>query len=258
MQQIKLKCLVIREVDFSEHDRYITVLTEHGRKLEVLCRGVRRKNKAGSAAARLFCWSELELFERRGKYALDGASLINSFWGVTQDVEAYALACYLAELAAAMSDPGEDVPALTRLFLGALHMLSTGKRAPALVKPAFELRLMAESGFLPQLAPCAVCGAELRADGVWFSVRAGTAACGGCAARLGADYRRLPEGTAAAMQHILTSELRRAYAFTLGGDSLRVLGEICEDYVIYYADRLFDSLRFYHSLSQLPLPQPRR
>ena len=67
MQQIKLKCLVIREVDFSEHDRYITVLTEHGRKLEVLCRGVRRKNRAGSAAARLFCWSELELFERRGE-----------------------------------------------------------------------------------------------------------------------------------------------------------------------------------------------
>ncbi len=53
MQQIKLKCLVIREVDFSEHDRYITVLTEHGRKLEVLCRGVRRKNKAGAAAALL-------------------------------------------------------------------------------------------------------------------------------------------------------------------------------------------------------------
>ena len=155
MQQIKLKCLVIREVDFSEHDRYITVLTEHGRKLEVLCRGVRRKNKAGAAATRLFCWSELELFERRGKYALDGASLINSFWGVTQDVEAYALACYLAELAAAMSDPGEDVPALTRLFLGALHMLSTGKRAPCAARSCVRTGYGSLSGRVRRLAGAA-------------------------------------------------------------------------------------------------------
>lgn len=251
MQHIKLKCLVLREVDFSEHDRYITVLTEHGRRLEVLCRGARRKGSRTAAAVRLFCWSELTLYESRGKYSLDDAELISAFWGVTQEISAYALACYLVELTAAMTDTGEDVPALPRLLLGALHLLSERKRPPALVKPAFELRLMAESGFLPQLGPCAACGAPLSPDSVWFSVRAGTAACGSCAARLGADYRRLPTGTVAAMQHILSSGLKRVYAFTLGGDSLRVLGEVCEEYTIYYADKLFDSLRFYHSLEQL-------
>ncbi len=248
MQRIKLKCLVIREVDFSEHDRYITVLTEHGRKLEILCRGARRKGSRTANAARLFCWSEMNLYESRGRFSLDDASLLNPFWGVTQDIDAYALACYLAELAAAMSDTEEDVPALPGLFLGALHLLSEHKRAPAIVKPAFELRLMAESGFLPELSPCAVCGAALEAGGGWFSVRAGTPACGGCAKRRGADYRLLPQGTLAAMQHILTSDLKKVYAFSLGGDSLRVLGEVCEDYTIYYADKLFESLRFYHSL----------
>lgn len=250
MQHIKLKCLVIREVDFSEHDRYITVLTEHGRRLEVLCRNVRRKGGKGNAA-RLFCWSEMLLYESRGRFTLDDAELLCSFWGVTQDIDAYALACYLAELSAAMTESEEDTPAATRLFLGALHALSERKRPPAIVKPAFELRLMAESGFLPQLAPCAACGAELPREDVWFSVRAGSAVCGRCAARLGADYRLLPPGTVDAMLHILYGDLKRVYAFSLGGDSLRVLGEVCEEYTIYYSDKLFDSLRFYHSLERL-------
>ncbi len=251
MQHSKLKCLVIREVDFSEHDRYITVLTEHGRRLEVLCRNARRKGSRIAGAARLFCWSELTLYESRGRYSLDDAELISPFWGVTQDIDAYALACYLAELSAAMTDTEEDIPALPRLFLGALHVLSERKRPAAIVKPAFELRFMAESGFLPQMDPCSVCGAALTPDSVWFSVRSGSAACGSCAARLGADFRLLPRGTVAAMQHILTSDLKRVYAFQLGGGSLRVLGEVCEEYTIYYADKLFDSLRFYHSLAQL-------
>lgn len=247
MQQIKVKGLVIREVDFGEHDRYITVLTENGRKLEVLCRGARRKGSR-AAAARLFCWSELNLYESRGKLSLDDAALLRSFWGITQEIESYALACYFAELAGAMSIEEEDFPALPRLFLGALHLLSEHRRAPAIVKAAFELRLMAEAGFCPQLSPCAVCGAALSAGDVWFSVRAGTAACGSCAARLGADYQRLPPGTLAAMQHILGSDLKKVYAFSLGGASLRTLGSICEDYTIYYTDKLFESLRFYHSL----------
>lgn len=252
MQQIKAKCLVIREVDFSENDRYITVLTENGRRLEILCRNARRRGSRAANAARLFCWSELNLYESRGKFSLDDASLIRSFWGVTQDIEAYALACYFAELAGAMSDTDEEVPALPRIFLNALYAMTEQKRPLSIVKAAFELRLMAESGFAPQLAPCAVCGAELTAPPVYFSVRAGTAACEGCANRLGADYRALSAGTLAAMRHILTCEFKRLYAFSLGGESLETLARVCEDYAVYYAERSFDSLKFYHSLFQLP------
>lgn len=251
MQQIKVKCLVIREVDFSEHDRYITVLTEDGRKLEILCRNARRKGSRSANAARLFCWSEMNLYESRGRFSLDDASLVRSFWGVTQDIEAYALACYFAELAAAMSDTDEDVPALPRIFLNALYAVTEQKRPLAIVKAAFELRLMAESGFAPQLAPCAVCGKELDAPPVYFSVRAGTAACESCARRLGADYRPLPAGALAAMGHILTCELKRLYAFALGGESLGALSRVCEEYAVYYADKSFDSLKFYHSLFDL-------
>ena len=108
-------------------------------------------------AVRLFCYSELTLYQGRGgKYRLQQADLIASFWGVTESMETYALCCYLAELTSHMTDTEEDSPAAARLLLYALHALAEQKRDRLTVKAAFELRLMAESGYEPEISRCAV------------------------------------------------------------------------------------------------------
>ena len=38
MEHLTCKGLVIRETDFGDTDRYISVLTEEGRRIEVLCK----------------------------------------------------------------------------------------------------------------------------------------------------------------------------------------------------------------------------
>lgn len=255
-QHINTRGLVIREVDFGDHDRYITVLTAEGLKIEVLCRGVRRRNGRQAAAVRLFCYAELTLFESRGRYTLNDAALITSFWGVTQDIESYALCCYFAELASLTSESDEPMPAVTRLMLFALHALCERKRPLALVKAAFELRLFAETGFQPQLMACGACGGAPLPPA--FSVREGTVCCAACAARLGGDWIPLGEGTLAAMQHILESELSRVFSFALGEASAAQLGAVCEQYVLYHAERGFASLDFYHSLFQPAAVRPRQ
>lgn len=248
MQHLTIKGLVIRETDFGDADRYITVLTERGARIEVLCKGVRRRNSRMAAAVRLFCWSELTLYHGRGKYTLTDAAVLHSFWSVTADMETYALCCYFSELAGAMTDEGEETPAVTRLFLYALRAVAEQKRDRRLVKAAFELRLMAESGFLPELAVCGACQNPIEGT-VYFSVREGVALDAQCLRRIGGgDFVALPQGTYAAMAHILTCEIPRVFAFALGGASLDRLAEVCEAYALYYAERGFSSLEFYHSL----------
>lgn len=248
MQHLTVKGLVLRETNFGDSDRYISVLTEAGARIEVLCRGVRRKGGRLNNAVRLFCWSELTLYESRGKYTLNDAELIDSFWGVTASMEHYALACYLAELTGAMTDTDERMPAVTRLLLGALYALTRQKRPLEIVKPAFELRLMAESGYAPDLSACGACRRPIEGT-VFFSVREGVVLDEDCLRRLGGGgFIPLSRGTYAAMAHILTSELSRVYAFALGGESLKTLGEVCEQYTLCHAERGFDSLNFYHAL----------
>ncbi len=247
MQHLTIKGLIIRETDFGDADRYITVLTEQGQRIEILCKGVRRRNGRQTAAVRLFCWSELTLYHSRGKYTLTDAEIVRSFWGVTADIETYALCCYFVELCCAETDEIEN-PAVTRLFLYALRALAEQKRDKTLVKAAFELRLMAESGFLPDLSGCGVCGKPVEGT-IYFSVKDGVVLDADCLRRLSSkDAIPLPQGTYAAMAHIITSGMPRVFSFALGGESLRQLAVVCEKYALYYAERDFHTLDFYHSL----------
>lgn len=250
MEHLTCKGLVIRETDFGDTDRYISVLTEEGRRIEVLCKGVRRRGGRMMNAVRLFCYSELTLYQgRRGKYTLQGADLIASFWGVTGSMETYALCCYLAELVGQMTDTEEDSPAAARLFLYALHALADQGRDRLAVKAAFELRLMAESGYAPDFSACSVCQAPLGPQDIFFSPRDGVCRCGACAARLGAPgYVHLLPATVSAVQHILIQEIPRVYAFALTGPARAQLSAVCEAYALCRAERGFDSLKFYRSL----------
>lgn len=251
MAEVKLRALGLREVDFGDFDRYLTVLTEDGRKVEILCKNARRGKKQ-NPAARQFCYSAFILSERGGRYALRDADLVHSFFPLAQDIERYALACYLAEAASALASPEEDSPALCRLLLHALYALEGGKRDPALVKAAFEWRVMAESGYAPDLAVCGVCGKGIERPPVCFSVRGGTAAHEACARRVG-GFEPLADATLRALAHVLTSETGKAFAFTLSGPARAQFCRMAEDYVQYHLGRGFDSLRFYHSVA---LPQP--
>ncbi|MDO5142830.1 MAG: DNA repair protein RecO [Eubacteriales bacterium] len=246
MAAIKLRALGLREVDFGDYDRYLTALTDAGRRVEVLCKNVRR-GKRQIPAARQLCYAELIVSERAGRYALREAALVHSFFPLAQDIERYALACYLVELTAALTTPDEDAPAVCRLLLHALHALEGKKRDPVLVKAAFEWRLMAESGYAPDLTACGVCGEAIEQPPLYFSVGAGTAADARCAQRIG-GYEPLAEGTLRALAHVLSCPVPRTYAFALGGAAREQFSRLGEQYVLYHLGRGFDSLAFYRSL----------
>ena len=247
MAEVKLRALGLREVDFGDFDRYLTVLTEDGRKVEILCKNARRGKKQAPAARQL-CYSEFILTERRGRYTLREADFVHSFFPLSQDIERYALACYLAEVAAALTTPDEDNPAICRLLLHALYALEGKKREPALVKAAFEWRVMAESGYAPDLSDCGVCGNVIEQPPVHFSVRAGTAADERCAKRVG-GYERLADAALRALVHVVTCEVQKTYAFALTGPARAQFCRMAEDYVQYHLGRGFDSLKFYHSVA---------
>ena len=256
MAEVKLRALGLREVDFGDYDRYLTALTEDGRKNEILCKNARRGGKKQLPAARQLCFSDFILLARGGRYTLREADLVHSFFDLTRDIERYALACYLAEVAGALTTPDEDAPAVFRLLFGAFGALLNRKRDAALVKAAFEWRALAESGYAPDLSCCGVCGRTIETTPVCFSVAAGRAADADCAQRVG-GYAPLYAGTLRAIIHALTSETRKVYAFTLGEPSRGQFCALAEQYAQYHLARGFESLRFYRSVC-IPAPQAGR
>ena len=61
--------LILREVKYKEADRIITVLTDDMGKLSAKARGALRKGSKLSAATQSLVFSELTMFENRGKWS---------------------------------------------------------------------------------------------------------------------------------------------------------------------------------------------
>lgn len=243
-----IRGLVIRETDFGDANRYITVLTQSGMKIEILCKNIRKKNNRLASAVRVFCFSEIVVYKKGDKYTLNDASLIHSFWNITQNIETYSLSCYFCELLIYIMQENTKDEHITLLALHSLKALSEQKVNIKLIKAAFELKIMSFLGFCPDLCVCGACLKKIE-NQVYFSFKEGVSIDEKCKKRIGScDFVGLSMGTKNAFEHILSCEIKKLFLFSLGEKSLSQLSILCEQYILYHLARGFSSLEFYHTI----------
>ena len=249
--------IVLRETNYKEADKILTVLTRDWGKRTVTARGCRRKNSKLTAASQLLVYSELTLSERGEFTTLTEADPLEQFWSVRQDLETLALASYFAEVAEASAQEGETCPELLSLLLNCLYALDTLKKPRALVKAVFELRLLCLTGYEPLLDACAVCGAPepLRAR---LHLSQGVLCCAACRERLGGGVSMpLSPGALAAARYIVSGPPKKLFSFALAEESLRRLGQATEAFLMTQQERGFRTLDYYKQLER-SLPEAGR
>lgn len=249
--------IVLRETNYKEADKILTVLTRDWGKRTVKARGCRRKNSKLTAASQLLVYSELTLSERGEFTTLTEADPLEQFWSVRQDLETLALASYFAEVAEASAQEGETCPELLSLLLNCLYALDTLKKPRALVKAVFELRLLCLTGYEPLLDACAVCGAPepLRAR---LHLSQGGLCCAACRGRLGGGVSMpLSPGALAAARYIVSGPPKKLFSFALAEESLRRLGQATEAFLMTQQERGFRTLDYYKQLER-SLPEAGR
>ena len=120
---ISTQGLVLREVNYKESDKLLTVLTAEGGKRTVKARGCRRKGSPLAAAAQLLVYSDMTLFEYRDYFTLNEAESLQQFWRVRSDLERLSLASYFAEVMEAVAVEGRPDPPALSLILNSLYAL---------------------------------------------------------------------------------------------------------------------------------------
>ena len=246
-EKLVVKGIVLRVTPTKEADYILTLLTDALGKVAVVARGARRKSSRIAAGCELLAFSELTLYQRGNWYYLDEASTISLFDGVRQDIELLSLASYFAEMTECVTAEDEPVPEVLSLLLNALYALSELKKPQRLVKAAFELKLLALSGYEPLLDGCAVCGKE-EPDAPVFDAQQGVVLCRGCASHGGAGLLPLDTGAVAAIRHVLFAEPKRMLSFSLSGETEKRFAAACEVFAQVQLDRRFKTLDFYKSM----------
>ena len=238
------QALVLREVNYKESDKILTVLTRDNGKMTLSARGCRKKGSAIAAASQLLVWSEMTLYEYQGRWAVKEAATDRDFAGVRGDIEKLALGCYFAEVGELLAVEELPSPELLSLLLNSLHALDKLDKPLPLVKAAFELKAMCLAGYEPILDGCAICGCQ--PEQPQFHLSEGVLHCAACRDEVGEGISMpLPPAAVEAMRHVAYGDPKRLFSFELDEGSLQQLGDVCEAYVLTQLERGFGTLDFY-------------
>jgi len=170
--------IVLRRSDLGETDRLLTVLTlEHGRR-RVVAKGARRPSSRIAGHLEPFTASRLLIARTRGLDIISQAETINAFSGMRVDETAIATAGYLCELVDRLVPEEQVNESVYELLYASLGLLDQ-RRDPRLVSHIFELGLVGQLGYRPDLQTCISCSTTVEPVVNGLSGEGGVV-CGNC------------------------------------------------------------------------------
>jgi DNA repair protein RecO (recombination protein O) len=186
--------LVLRSVDYAEADRIVSLFTRQHGRLSAVARAARKSKRRFAGALEGFAVVDAELVLGSGELArLVSARVVRSFGILLGDLTRMSTAGALLRLARELIPeraPDED---LFDELVGMLAALDDASVPPATYRIAFELRLLALTGFAPLLSACGVCGKQPpTGKAAEFDPMRGSLlcrACGGASQHLRAELR---------------------------------------------------------------------
>jgi DNA repair protein RecO (recombination protein O) len=181
----RCEALVLRVQPFGETDRLATLLApEHGR-FRALAKGAQKGRSHLSAAVQPFVRARFLLWRGRSLDGISQAEILAVPRQLGGDLGRFAAASYCCELAESVATERQEAAPLYGRLAAALMLLDAPDVAgdQAVVLRWFEIGLLGDTGFLPELGACAGCRAPLGdpAGRTRFSAAHGGLLCAGCA-----------------------------------------------------------------------------
>ena len=258
MAELTVDALILKSQNYAENDKLLTVLAGDRGIMSVMAKGVRKMTSKNAASVQPFCYSTLELASKGDLYTLKTAVCTHSFPNLAREPEVYALACYFAESAMCFLVGGTGEPEVLRLLLNALYLLENDTDKPQwLIKSAYELKLTALAGFLPDFDACENCGRALdgeQSGAAAFDMANDICLCADCAktAEQHGNLFFLSEGVRKALRYAAVCPVNRFAAFRVPESDGASLSLFAEKYLLHVAGRKpFDTLQYYKSLLRM-------
>ncbi|MDP4162125.1 MAG: DNA repair protein RecO [Bacillota bacterium] len=173
----KCEGIVIRNTDYSETNKIVTLYTREWGKFGVMARGAKKPNSRLSAISQLFTHGYFLVQKGTGLGSLQQGEMISSMRSIREDIFLTAYASYIVELTDKSTEDRKPDPYLFELLYQTLHLMNEGYDLDIMMH-IYEMKMLNVLGLHPVLNQCAVCG---NTEGQFvFSVREGGLLCHRC------------------------------------------------------------------------------
>jgi len=173
------EAIIVKKTKLGEADRILTLFTPQLGKIQAVAKGVRRPRSKMSGHLELLTHSLISLARGKNIDTVTGTQTINSFLSLKSDLELTSYALYATELVNQFAAENLENQPLFELLLQTLQRLQLGGDNE-LVLRYFELHLLNEVGYRPQLEHCVSCQATLKETTNSFCPGAGGMLCPAC------------------------------------------------------------------------------
>lgn len=212
----KAEAIVIRQVDFSESSRVVTMYSKEFGKISSLAKGAKRLKGPFDAALDLLSNCRIVFIRKSGALnLLTQASLVSRFVPVPASLNSLYGGYYLAELLSSLTEEEDPEPRIFDLAIKTLKELADAKADLGATIVGFEVSLLQLIGLFPNLQECSVCSEAIQISGKYAHwVSQGGLLCKECRNE---EYqgRSVSAGSIAVLRRITESQTNLSYRVRL-------------------------------------------
>ena len=229
------EAIIIKGVKLGEADRILTLYTPHLGKIQAVAKGVRRPRSKMAGHLELLTYSQVWLARGRNLDTVTGCQTINSFLQLKSDLWLTSCALYTTELVNQFAAEHIENYPLFQLLLKTLEPLCKDKDKE-LVLRYFEINLLNQVGYRPQLKHCVACNKALQPATNSFCSAAGGMLCPNCTQHEFLTYP-LSVNALKVLRLLQDSDYATSSRLKLNSSISKELEGVMHDYLRYLLER---------------------
>ncbi len=242
------EAIIIRKTKLREADVIFTLYTPHLGKIQGFAKSVRKTRSKMAGHLELLTHSQVSLARGRNLDTIIGSQTINSFLPLKSDLWLTSCGLYVIELVNQFTADNVENPALFQLLRETMEQLCrTGNRD--LTLRYFELHLLDEVGYRPQLHQCVSCQKPLEPVVNSFSPSSGGMLCPDCAVNHPSSYP-LSLNTQKVLRLLQDSDYSTVERLKIDAELSRELEIVLSNYLKYLLEREVKSAAWLETLRE--------
>lgn len=245
---IKLRAIVLKEMNKGESNKQIIVLTKEHGKMLLSARGAKNTKSKFLAGTQIFSYCDFFVIEKKGYYYISEIDLIENFYNIRLDIQKLSYSIYFLDLIEKTAFNGMECDEILELLLRTLFFLSKKDYNINLAARIFELKYLQFSGYMLETKQCISCGEIVEIN--YFTINGGGLLCQECKNKA-IDAISISAGALKAIEFVIYSDIKNIFQFQVSDSVLKELKIICDKCIKNYINLKFETLEFAESLEKL-------
>jgi DNA repair protein RecO (recombination protein O) len=248
MEFYNAKGIIIREVEFNEADKILTILTDNLGLITARASGIKSMKRKDLSGAKLFIYGDYILTKKGDLYNIRECNIISFFSNIKNDLESLSLGYYILEIAGNMAIEEEQDCDILRLTLNTLFSLNQNKLDKKILKAAFEMKMATQIGYEPQIN---IPKDSFLEEEYFFDLLNGVITFDDSINNLNKNIIPIKSPNLKAIDFIIKADIKKFLSFNLKDNYIKEFSDICEKFFLLHSGFLPKSLDYLKRITNL-------